>query len=166
MSKLASTVTRLILGGLILSGGATAAVALDAATEPRPVPAHQQFVPSTTSTVWAGVYTQKQADRGASSYKQACSSCHGEDLKGENNAPALIGDVFFERWSGLTIHDLFFAIQITMSHRYEMFPPSQTVADIVSYVFSANKIPAGESELPVDQDWLRQIAITRKPVVP
>jgi len=165
MTKRAWTIiTTLVFGSLILSGGATVAAALDA-TALKAFPAHAQAAPS-PATVWDGVYTQKQADRGAQAYKKACGSCHGEDLKGDAKAPALVGEAFFDRWSGLTIHDVFFAIQITMSHSYDMFPPSQTVADIVSYVFSANKIPAGKSDLPIDQDLLRMIAITKNPTTP
>jgi hypothetical protein len=75
----------------------------------------------------------------------------------------LVGAPFFDRWSNLSVHDLFFAIQITMSHSHELFAPSEKVADVVSFVFRANKMPAGADELPVDEAKLRQILITGKP---
>ena len=114
-------------------------------------------------TVWDGVYTDQQAQRGARAYQQHCSRCHREDLKGEAKAPSLVGAPFFDRWSNLSVHDLFFAIQITMSHSHELFAPSEKVADVVSFVFRANKMPAGADELPVNEAKLRQILITGKP---
>ena len=114
-------------------------------------------------TVWDGVYTEKQAQRGAQAYQQRCSRCHRENLEGEAEAPPLIGAPFFDRWSNLSVHDLFFAIQITMSHSHELFAPSEKVADVVSFVFRANKMPTGADELPVNEEQLRQILITGKP---
>ena len=119
--------------------------------------------PGPQRTVWDGVYTDQQAQRGARAYQQHCSRCHREDLKGEAKAPSLVGAPFFDRWSNLSVHDLFFAIQITMSHSHELFAPSEKVADVVSFVFRANKMPAGADELPVNEAKLRQILITGKP---
>lgn len=115
--------------------------------------------------VWKGVYTEEQAQRGAQAYQQACSRCHGENLKGKGDAPALIGPAFFDRWAGLSVQDLFFRVQITMSHvPSRLFAPSETVGDIVSFVFRANKIPAGVDQLPLSEEQLRHIFITRDPV--
>jgi hypothetical protein len=78
----------------------------------------------------------------------------------------LIGAPFVDRWRYLSVQDLFFAIQITMSHSHELFEPSERVADVVSFVFRANKMPAGTGELPVDRERLRHILITAKPATP
>ena len=40
-------------------------------------------------SVWDGVFTAEQADRGAAAYKTSCSECHGGDLMGDGFAPAL-----------------------------------------------------------------------------
>jgi len=111
-------------------------------------------------TVWDGIYTVEQAQRGGKAYERACSRCHRENLAGEAAVPPLIGAPFFDRWSNLSVHDLFFAIQITMSHSPDLFAPSEMVADVVSYLLRANGIPAGANELPVSQDELRHILIT------
>ena len=34
-------------------------------------------------TVWDGVFTAEQAERGAEAYKTSCSECHGGDLAGD-----------------------------------------------------------------------------------
>ena len=33
-------------------------------------------------TVWDGVYTREQAQRGEKLYEQECGRCHGDDLTG------------------------------------------------------------------------------------
>ena len=45
-------------------------------------------------TVWDGIYTDEQADRGESLYQDACASCHGQDLSGGQMVPELIGGEF------------------------------------------------------------------------
>ena len=39
----------------------------------------------------------------------------------------------------------------------------QEYADIVTYLFSVNKFPAGETELPTDAAALEAIRITKEP---
>lgn len=159
------TNTTLIVVALIsLPGALLIASARD--STPRQTPAVTARESGSERTVWDGVYSEKQAQRGAQTYQQLCSRCHGENLKGRGEAPPLIGTPLFDRWSYLTVHDLFFAIQITMSHSRELFEPSDRVADVVSFVFRANKIPAGTDELPVSQEKLRQILITGKRATP
>src|ERR1044071_3988689 len=57
-------------------------------------------------SVWDGAYTKEQAKRGESAYAQHCSSCHGPDLSGNDEAAALTGAAFLANWDGLTIGDL------------------------------------------------------------
>ncbi|MEN9932217.1 MAG: hypothetical protein RIS17_790, partial [Pseudomonadota bacterium] len=42
-------------------------------------------------SVWQGIYTTEQADRGSAVYAQRCGACHGAALNGTGEAPALIG---------------------------------------------------------------------------
>ena len=44
-----------------------------------------QSPPSTSKTVWDGAYTDGQAKRGEAVYAAECSSCHGEDLSGQQS---------------------------------------------------------------------------------
>ena len=55
-------------------------------------------------SVWSGVYTAAQADRGSSAYIDNCSPCHGADLEGVAN---LKGNDFMERWRELDVRDLY-----------------------------------------------------------
>ena len=48
-----------------------------------------QATPAAKS-VWDGVYSEAQADRGKSIYEQNCAFCHLSDLTGQGFAPALV----------------------------------------------------------------------------
>ena len=76
--------------------------------------AEQAAAPGATKTVWDGVFTTEQAERGAAAYKTACSECHGNDLAGDGFAPALTGAEFMGNWNDLTVGDLFERIRISM----------------------------------------------------
>jgi S-disulfanyl-L-cysteine oxidoreductase SoxD len=55
------------------------------------------FYPLTAQTsrpVRDGVYTEDQAKRGSLLYNQHCGACHGADLTGGDEVPALRGDSF------------------------------------------------------------------------
>ena len=45
-------------------------------------------------SIWDGVYTDQQAQRGSDLYGRKCASCHGDDLEGDIvEHPALAGGV-------------------------------------------------------------------------
>src|SRR5258708_31846751 len=60
-----------------------------------------------TKTVWDGVYTQAQADRGKTAYATQCASCHAADLTGGEMAPPLAGGGFMQGGDRLTGGDMF-----------------------------------------------------------
>src|SRR5260221_14441384 len=59
-----------------------------------------------TKSVWDGVYTQAQADRGKTAYATQCASCHAADLTGGEMATQIAGGKFVQGREGLTIRDL------------------------------------------------------------
>ncbi len=62
----------------------------------------QAAAPGGSKSVWDGVFSTAQAERGAAAYKTACSECHGNDLAGDGFAPALTGAEFMGNWNDLT----------------------------------------------------------------
>ena len=110
-----------------------------------------------TKSVWDGVYTQAQADRGKALYSQECSSCHGGELTGGEMAPPLAGGEFMAGWDGLTVGDLFERIRISMPQNAPGSLSGQQNADILSFIFSASKFPTGTTELPKEAGILKQI---------
>ena len=61
-----------------------------------------------------GAYTQRQADAGRTAYEVSCAGCHGPDLTGSSDAPALTGPNFSGAWGGRPINELFRHVMETM----------------------------------------------------
>ena len=112
-------------------------------------------------TVWDGVYTEDQAMRGQSVYKDKCQSCHGETLDG-GMGPSLSGTGFLSDWDGRSVGDLVTQTQATMPADDPGKMTLRQVADSIAYVLARNSLPAGQQELGVDIEALNQIRITAK----
>jgi cytochrome c len=113
-------------------------------------------------SVWDGVYTEEQARRGEPLYYHDCSSCHGEKLQGDDNSPALTGTDFVTDWNGLTLGKLFDKIRLTMPRDGPSQVSNPEKADILAYILSINKFPAGKTELQ-QGDALKEIRFEAKP---
>src|SRR5215813_11498253 len=119
---------------------------------------HQE--PATTSrplSVWDGIYTKEQAKRGDGLYHRHCASCHGEALTGGESAPPLAGGEFLSSWNGLTVGDLFERIRVSMPQDHPGRLSREDNADILSYMLSMNKFPAGKKELEHQTELLKEI---------
>jgi len=112
-------------------------------------------------TVWDGVHTEAQAERGRTAYQQACIGCHREDLRGDNTAPSLVGESFTFLWGDMEVGELSAKIQKLMPPERPGTLPPQTYADIVAFILQKNSFPAGTSELSADPSALH-ILITAK----
>jgi mono/diheme cytochrome c family protein len=115
-----------------------------------------------TKSVWEGVYSDEQANRGKALYAQECASCHGSELTGGEMAPPLAGGEFLAGWDGLTIGDLFERIRISMPQNAPGSLSGQQNADILAYVLSVSKFPAGAAEMPKEAGILKQIKLEVK----
>ncbi len=112
-----------------------------------------------TRSVWDGVYTQEQADRGRPLYNQHCASCHADTLMGGEMSPPLVGGEFLSNWNGLTLGELFERIRTTMPQNKPGKLSREVNADITAYILSVNKFPAGKAELPHATEFLKDIRI-------
>jgi S-disulfanyl-L-cysteine oxidoreductase SoxD len=111
-----------------------------------------------------GVFTVEQANRGKASFKANCATCHGEQLDGGGESgPPLSGGDFMQDWSGQTVGDLVDRIHNTMPADNPGKLSREEDADIVAYILSVNKFPAGTKELPPDAELLKQIRISAAP---
>jgi S-disulfanyl-L-cysteine oxidoreductase SoxD len=108
-------------------------------------------------SVWDGVYTEQQAKRGGAQYGQECARCHGESLTGADEAPALAGGAFIANWDGLTVGDLFERIRVSMPADRPGKLNREQIADIVSYLLTVNRFPAGKTELERQTEVLKEI---------
>ena len=111
----------------------------------------------TMRSVWDGVYTEKQAKRGAVLFDQECASCHGPAGAGGGMAPALVGSAFSANYDAQTVGDLVERNRRTMPVGKEGQLSRQQNADITAYMLEFNKFPAGTAELPNQAQALNQI---------
>ena len=140
------------LWGLLLAGGLTTSFAAGATY-------HQ---PPHDATIWNGVYTAEQAQRGQKSYEKFCGYCHRDNLEGDEG-PSLVGSPFTLRWRNHTLDDMYTTIQDTMPQDAPGTLSAQAYADIVSYLLKMNGAPTGSQELPAKSAELARIRFTDKP---
>jgi mono/diheme cytochrome c family protein len=129
----------------LLQGGAHAAVPQAAASK----------------SIWAGVFTETQAQRGQSIYRDECARCHSDTLAGGESSPALVGDTFFDEWNGMTVADLFERMRKTMPEDSPGRLSGKQYANIIAYMFKVNAVPAGADELDADATSLKSIKIDK-----
>jgi len=112
-----------------------------------------------SASVWDGVYTEEQSERGDSVYSENCVSCHGPTLEGGEMAPGLADGAFKANWNGLTVGDLFDRIRETMPPDGPGQLSREEISDVLARILSANEFPAGEKELAKRPEFLKLIVI-------
>ena len=109
------------------------------------------------SSVWDGVYTADQANRGSALYQQQCASCHGKDLEGGGQTPPLTGDGFKSNWNGQPLGDLFERMSSTMPADEPGKLSGDQNAEILAWMLKQNGFPAGSTPMKGDGGSLKQI---------
>jgi len=101
---------------------------------------------------------EEQSRRGEATFLATCASCHRPELTGSQIVPALVGDAFLQRWSRKTAGDLFEKVRNMPPVPIPIRPTPGEYADIVAFILSRNRIPAGQQELAgmkaTDRVWV------------
>ena len=139
---------------LVIVGVASLAV-----IEPLTLQISARQAEKTARSVWDGTYTKEQAKRGEVLYAQHCSSCHGPELLGNDEAAPLTGSVFLANWDGLSVDDLTERIRVSMPPNNPGKLTRQQITDIISYTLSFNSFPAGKAELSPKSELQKQLRI-------
>jgi mono/diheme cytochrome c family protein len=127
-----------------------------AQTQPAPQGgAPQQVAAASATTIWDGVFTSAQADRGETLARSNCFTCHGQR---EWANPSM-----FQLWGGQPIAGLYENIRATMPYDSPGRLSRQEYADIVSYILELNGVPAGQAELPTTPEGLQGIQVQPRP---
>jgi mono/diheme cytochrome c family protein len=113
-------------------------------------------------SVWDGIYTKEQAERGKKLYLESCAECHGRDLEGVDDAKPLIGDVFMKTWNAKTVGRLIDVTKRSMPPETPNSLSRQVCTDVAAYVLSMNGFPAGKTELTPGAPALKEIVIEPK----
>jgi quinoprotein glucose dehydrogenase len=111
------------------------------------------------SSVWDGIYTAAQADRGKAVYSEHCAKCHGDDLGGRDEVPPLTGSHFMADWESQSVADLVQRIRRTMPLDSPGTLGGVSVTDVVAYLLQQNSLPVGSLELPNDASMQSVIRI-------
>jgi S-disulfanyl-L-cysteine oxidoreductase SoxD len=111
--------------------------------------------------IWAGVYTEAQAERGRLIAENHCSECHHADLSG-GEGPALVGNTFMVKWEMQSVERLFHKIRDTMPEVGSSDVTEAQKLDVVAYILQQNGFPAGSAELTDTKNALAAIRMMPK----
>lgn len=114
-------------------------------------------------TTWDGVFTGDQALAGEAIYVESCSTCHGADLEGGEDAPALVGAPFSAVWEGRPLADLTDRMQAKMPQGAPGSLSRQAYTGIAAFVLLRNGFPAGSTPLPATPAALNEIRYLSQP---
>jgi mono/diheme cytochrome c family protein len=108
-----------------------------------------------------GIYSADQAHRGEDLYKKQCTACHGEALDGAGPYPPLSGNDFLSKYAGQPATNLYNMIQKLMPATAPGSLTRPQAADLLAYILSFNKFPAGKTDLPNDEDSLNKLTLPK-----
>jgi len=141
---------------VLFLAGVTATSVVVAATGPTTEP-----TTGPSRSVNDGIYSAIQVARGKKSYSSLCARCHGDNLLGNDDAPALVDNDFLGHWYGKTLGKL---VDLTWKKMPTDGPGRlnrRQSTDITTYLLSENGYPVGKSDLPPDAGVLNGILIQR-----
>lgn len=114
-------------------------------------------------TIFDGVYTAEQAERGKGFFNSDCASCHANSARGSSAAPGLIGYTFDSKYAEQPLYNYFDFMRTNMPPGNAGWFIDQEYADIVAYLLSLHGAPAGDSELEGTEEALSAIMIVPTP---
>lgn len=116
-------------------------------------------------SIWDGVYTEAQADRGDPILMGACAKCHGTRLNGAGDpdqepSPPIARVGFLGKWSGDSVQSLavYTLSQMPLDNPGQL--DEQQVVDAIARMLQVSGAPAGDTELSPDLSLLANIIIS------
>ncbi|HIF23848.1 MAG TPA: c-type cytochrome [Gemmatimonadetes bacterium] len=120
-------------------------------------------------SVWDGVFTEAQAERGGAVYEGACGLCHGRRLNGApddpdmRSTPPLARARFLRVWDGRSLATLFAYTRATMPEDNPSSLTEQEYVDVIAHMLSVGGMSAGDDELQPDPQSLARLVIGPQP---
>jgi mono/diheme cytochrome c family protein len=126
--------------------------------------AQQASVTGGKASVWSGIYTKAQNERGEGVHSASCASCHGTRLNGAGQpdmppSPAIAREGFLRKWAGRNVAELFEYVRTKMPPDAPGRLGNQETADAIAHMFAMSNMPAGDKELPTDTNALAELLI-------
>ena len=107
--------------------------------------------PSPPERSAAGTYTEDQATRGETVYKNVCASCHTTSYHTDEQ--------FRFNWFGRTIYELFKVLKTTMPEDNPGGLSDDEYTRVIAYILKLNGFQAGTDSLTADTLSLKLIRI-------
>lgn len=114
-------------------------------------------------TIFDGVYTEEQADRGMGFFGPDCATCHSNTARGSSAAPGLIGYTLDSKYADQSLYTYFDYMRANMPPGNAGWFTDQEYADIVAYLLELHGAPAGDAELEGTEEALSTIMIVPTP---
>lgn len=114
-------------------------------------------------TIFDGVFTAEQAAAGREHYMSVCVSCHENTARGGPGAPGLIAFTLNNKYAGQPLFVYFDYMRQNMPPGQGGWFIDEEYAEIVAFLLELHGAPAGETELPSDEEGLNAIMIVPKP---
>jgi cytochrome c553 len=103
-----------------------------------------------SKSVWDGVYTQQQAERGAQSFASYCARCHDVSQTEGEGRRQLAGKAFWQSHRESTVDRFLDYVTKNMPNGAGGTLDAKVYADLVAFIFSRNDLPPGAAELTGD----------------
>ncbi len=94
-----------------------------------------------------GAFTADQASNGGGVYSQNCAACHGINMEGSGDAPALVGGSFMLKWRPKMVSELFGEILQTMPANNPGSLSEAAALNATAYILQRNGAAAGQQAL-------------------
>lgn len=114
-------------------------------------------------TIFDGVYTAEQAERGKEFFNTECSTCHSNTARGSSAAPGLIGYTLDSKYADQPLFAYWDYMRTNMPPGNAGWFTDQEYADITAYLLSLHGAPAGDTELEGTEEALSTIMIVPTP---
>ncbi|MGB5245423.1 MAG: cytochrome c [Woeseia sp.] len=102
-----------------------------------------------TRSIADGVYTEAQAESGEALYAEHCLICHDKKYF----RPVI------QRWNGQPISMMYMIMSTSMPESNPASLGKNEYADILAYILSLSRYPAGETALPAEDAALERILV-------
>ncbi len=106
-------------------------------------------------SIFEGVYTEAQAERGKAAYRSHCAACHASGF--------FRGEPFRLVWSGQPASSFFEVMRTSMPIDNPASLEAEEYAAILAYILELNGYPAGDVELPSTREELDLIVLEDPP---
>ena len=119
-------------------------------------------------TIWSGVYSQAQAQRGAELHSSVCAKCHGNRLNGagwpdQPPSPAIAREGFLKRWEGKPLSALADYVRERMPADDPGGLTDQEISDAIAQMLAVSSVPPGSEDLNVSEKSSAETVITAGP---